>query len=65
MSSILSRFFYLAIIILFGSCAGNNALINKSILKDEYLRKIASNPDHEVQIIYTQVNKKDNTFYTL
>lgn len=62
MSSILSRFFYLAIIILFGSCAGNNALINKSILKDEYLRKIASNPDHEVQIIYTQVNKKDNTF---
>lgn len=62
MSSILSRFSFLALIILLGSCAGNNALINKSILKDEYLRKIASNPDHEVQIIYTQVNKKDNTF---
>jgi cell division protein FtsI/penicillin-binding protein 2 len=62
MSPILSKFFFLTIIILLGSCAGNNALINKSILKDEYLRKIASNPDHEVQIIYTQVNKKDNTF---
>ncbi len=62
MSPILSRLFYFGMIVLLGSCAGKNAFISKSILKDEYLKKIASNPDHEVQIIYTQVNKKDNSF---
>ena len=62
MSPILSRLFYFGMIVLLGSCAGKNAFISKSILKDEYLKKIASNPDYEVQIIYTQVNKKDNSF---
>ena len=62
MSPILSRLFYFGMIVLLGSCAGKNAFISKSILKDEYFKKIASNPDHEVQIIYTQVNKKDNSF---
>lgn len=46
--------------ILLSSCAGN--LISKKILKDESLKNIASNPDYEVQIIYTTVNKNNKSF---
>lgn len=47
----------LAVLVL-SSCAGGKNLINKQFLKDEYLKSVASNPDHEVQIIYTSVNKR-------
>ena len=51
----------LAVLVL-SSCAGGKNIINKQFLKDEYLKSVASNPDHEVQIIYTSVNKKNKTF---
>jgi cell division protein FtsI/penicillin-binding protein 2 len=37
-------------------------MIKNQFLKDEYLKSIASNPEYEVQIIYTKVNKKEKTF---
>ncbi len=49
-------------VLILSSCAGGKNLVKTQFLKDEFLKGIASNPDHEVQIIYTSVNKKDKTF---
>jgi hypothetical protein len=49
-------------VLILSSCAGSKNLVKTQFLKDEFLKGIASNPDHEVQIIYTSVNKKDKTF---
>jgi hypothetical protein len=49
-------------VLILSSCAGGKNLVKTHFLKDEFLKGIASNPDHEVQIIYTSVNKKDKTF---
>lgn len=60
------KFSYIIVVMaamLLTSCATKN-IINTNILKDETLKQIANDPAHEVQIIYTQVNKKDKTFKT-
>lgn len=49
-------------VIMLGSCAGSKNIISTQFLKDESLKAIASNPDNEVQIIFTRVNKKEKTF---
>ncbi len=64
MSKFFTKILFFSFIVILSSCAGGNAFISKNILKDEELKKIASNPDYEVQIIYTRVNKKNNSFKT-
>lgn len=49
-------------ILVFSSCSSPQNMIKNQFLKDEYLKSIASNPEYEVQIIYTKVNKKEKTF---
>ena len=51
-------------VLILSSCAGGKNFVKTQFLKDEFLKGIASNPDHEVQIIYTSVNKKDKKFTT-
>ena len=59
-----NQIFILAIlaVIILGSCAGSKNIISTQFLKDEALKSIAANPEHEVQIIFTRVNKKEKTF---
>lgn len=53
----------LALYLTFMSCAGSNVL-TKSIHADPYLKSITSNPDYEVQILYTHVDRKNKRFKT-
>ncbi|MBK8518090.1 MAG: serine hydrolase [Saprospiraceae bacterium] len=59
-----NQFFILGLLgtILLASCAGNKNIITSKFLKDPVLKSIADNPEHEVQIIFTRVNKKEKTF---
>lgn len=52
----------LGLTVLLTSCSSSKDFVKKKFLNDEYLKSIASNPEHEVQIIYTKVNRKEKTF---
>ncbi len=44
------------------SCTSHKNVLTSHILKDEFLKKIADDPEHEVQIIYTKVDHKNKKF---
>jgi hypothetical protein len=46
------------------SCKTSNTLIADKILKDPYLKQIAQDPQHEVQILYTRIDKKTKKLTT-
>ncbi len=52
------------IVLFFSSCAAKRNLLSKTIATDPIMAQYLTNPEYEVQIIYTQVNLKDTTFAT-
>lgn len=46
------------------SCKTSATLISDKIIKDPYLKSIAENPDYEVQILYTKIDKKSKKWET-
>ena len=52
------------ITLLMFSCKTSNTLIADKILKDPYLKQIAQDPQHEVQILYTRIDKKTKKLTT-
>jgi hypothetical protein len=52
------------ITLLMFSCKTSNTLIVDKILKDPYLKEIVMNPNHEVQILYTRIDKKTKKLTT-
>lgn len=44
------------------ACTSPKNLLTKTIFEDPMVKSIASNPDYEVQILYTHVNTKDSSF---
>lgn len=48
--------------LMLGSCAAGKNILTGKILKDPYLSEIVNNPEYEVQIIYTQVDRKNKKF---
>ncbi len=53
---------YYVILFTFTSCAGNRNIISKLIKQDPFLFAVASNPEYEVQVIFTTVDKKKDAF---
>lgn len=62
MRAIYSTLLWLLFGVMLTSCVSNKDIVSKTFLKDDYLKKIATNPDFEVQIIYTQVDLKNKKF---
>jgi len=46
------------------SCAGNKNILSSKILKEDFLARISADPEHEVQIIYTRVDRKNKKFFS-
>ena len=59
-----SLFLFIGLALFTSSCASKRNLISKTIATDPIMAQYLTNPEHEVQIIYTQVNLKDTTFST-
>jgi len=57
-------FLALGVVLFFSSCAAKRNLLSKTIANDPIMAQYLTNPEYEVQIIYTQVNLKDTTFAT-
>lgn len=60
----ISLFLLLGLVLILSSCAPKRNLLSKTIATDPVMASYLTNPDYEVQIIYTQVNLKDTTFAT-
>lgn len=56
--------FGLVVISFLLSCKTSATLISDKIIKDPYLKSIAENPDYEVQILYTKIDKKSKKWET-
>lgn len=57
-------FLFIGLALFTSSCAAKRNLLSKTIATDPIMAQYLTNPEHEVQIIYTQVNLKDTTFST-
>lgn len=62
MTEYLRLLFLVGITISIGSCTSHKNILEKTISSDPSLKSIAENPEYEVQIIYTRVDKKKKKF---